>query len=370
MRIVSITLIISLLACSFAGFAQKQYYLLVGTYTRKTSEGIYVYRFDTTTGKLTYVSKATGVNNPSFLAVANNEKNVYSVGEVNGGAVLSYQFDKKTGMLTTLNSQSSGGDNPCHLSLDKSNRWCFVGNYSSGTLSVLPILPDGTLGKASQTIAHEGSGPNTTRQDKPHVHSVNISPDNRNLFVPDLGIDKVVNYRFDAQTGMLNSAPSATVTPGSGPRHFTFHPNGKFAYVIQELNASITGFSYKDGRLKVLQTVGTLPEGYTDKNACADIHVSSDGRFLYGSNRFHDSLVIYAIDPKTGKLTLVGHQSVLGKTPRNFSLDPTDNFVLVANQDSDNVVVFRRNTQTGALEATGTEIDISMPVCLKWIAVD
>ena len=350
---------------------QKEYYMLVGTYTKKTSEGIYVYKFNTETGDFSSVSVAKDIKNPSFLAISPDEKKVYSVGEVDGGAVLSFSFDKAAGSLTPINSQASEGANPCHIELDKTGKWAFVGNYTGGNLSVLPILKDGSLGKAVQTINHEGKSINEARQEKPHVHSINISADNKQLFVPDLGIDKVMIYNFDAKLGKLSAANpvAAEVTPGSGPRHFTFHPNNKFAYVIQELNASITAFAYQNGKLVKIQTVDTLPTDFKGNNSCADIHISADGRFLYGSNRFHDTLVIFEIDPKTGKLSLVGHQSVMGKTPRNFSLDPSNRFVLVANQDSDNIVIFKRDTKTGKLSPTGKEIAVSMPVCIKWLGV-
>ena len=356
-------------------FAQKttpqEYYMLVGTYTQKTSEGIYVYKFNTETGDFSLVNKATDIKNPSFLAVSPDEKFVYSVAEESGGEVVSFAFDKANAALKKLNTQSSGGAHPCHVELDKTGKWVFVGNYTGGNLSVFPIKADGSLAVNTQILQHEGKSVNEARQEKPHVHSVNISPDNQHLFVPDLGIDKVVAYDFNAKTGKVQPSNPASikVVAGSGPRHFTFHPNQKFGYVIQELNATITAFAYKNGTLKQIQVVSTLPAGFTGKNSCADIHISEDGRFLYGSNRFHDTLVIFEINPKTGKLTLVGEQPVNGKTPRNFSIAPNGKFVLVANQDSDNITIFKRDAKTGKLETTGKEIAVSMPVCIKWVNV-
>ncbi len=342
-------------------------YLFIGTYTTKTSEGIYVYKFNTETGDFSPVSIAKGVKNPSFLAISTDKRFVYSVAEVNGGAVNSYSFDRNTGTLTFINTQSAGGNGPCHVATDKKGKWVIVGNYGGGSLSILPVQADGSLGAAAQTIQHEGKSVNAARQEKAHVHSINVAPNNVDVFVPDLGMDKIMTYTLDTKAGRLRPGnPAFTVaTPGAGPRHFTFHPNGKWAYVINELDATMTSFEYKKGRLTPLQTVTTLPEGYAGRKWCADIHVSPDGKFLYGSNRAQESLVIYSIAPKTGVLTYVGNQDVLGKTPRNFMIDPTGKWVLVANQDTDNVVIFSRDTKTGKLTPTGKEIKVSMPVCLK-----
>ncbi|MCY7352504.1 MAG: lactonase family protein [Cytophagaceae bacterium] len=349
----------------------NDYYLLVGTYTTGKSEGIYVYKFNNKTGQFSAVSTATGLKNPSFLTVSPDQKFVYSVGETDGGgSVHAFSFDKKTGNLAKLNTQSSQGAGPCYVTVDKTGKWVMVGNYGGGSLTVLPVEKDGSLGKPTQNIKHEGSSVNAQRQAAPHVHSVNISANNRDVFVPDLGVDQVVGYRLDDQTGQLTPGTPTNVTKGSGPRHFAFHPNGKFAYVIQELSGTVTAFDYRDGSLTALQTLPTLPGDYKGGNSCADIHVSPDGKFLYGSNRGHDSIVIYAIDKKTGKLTLAGHQSVLGKTPRNFAIDPSGAFVLAANQASDNITIFRRNAKTGLLQPTGQEIKVPNPVCLKFVPVD
>ena len=347
------------------------FHLLIGTYTTGKSEGIYVYKFNVKTGEFTQESVAKGLKNPGFLTISPDAKHVYSVGEIEGGgAVYSFDFDKKTGILTQLNTQSARGDNPCHLDIDKTGKWVIVGNYSSGSLSVLPVEADGSLGKVTQTIQHQGRGLNESRQEKPHVHSINIAPNNVDIFVPDLGIDKIMTYSLDAKTGKLSDGnPAFTkVKDGSGPRHFTLHPNGKFAYVIQELSGEVTAFGYKNGALTAIQSISTLPKDYKGGFSCADIHISPDGKFLYGSNRTIDNLVIYSIDPKTGQLTYVTHQSVLGKKPRNFVIDPTGNFVLVANQDSDNIVIFKRDALKGILTPTGKEIAVPNPVCLKMVS--
>ncbi|MBL7826040.1 MAG: lactonase family protein [Saprospiraceae bacterium] len=340
--------------------------LYVGTYTEKGSEGIYVYRFNTQTGALTQASMTTGIKNPSFLALSPNKKNLYAVAENDPGAVHSYRVNSTTGKLTQINIRPASGIWPCHLAVDKTGKYCIVGNYGSGNVSVLPIKLDGSLGEPGQAIQHEGKSANAERQEKPHVHSINISANNKHVVVADLGTDKLMHYTFDASKGQLSPADTAytSVTPGAGPRHFAYHPNGRFAYAVLELNCTIGAFTYKKGALSPIQTISTLPSDFTGKNTCADIHISADGKFLYASNRGHHSIVIYKIDKKSGKLTLVGHQSVLGSTPRNFTIDPTGNFLLVANQDSNNIQVFRRDKKTGKLTHVAEGAKVSMPVCL------
>lgn len=345
-------------------------YLLVGTYTAKGSEGIYVFRFNQKTGELTPVSVGVDVKNPSFLALAPSGNHLYSVDEVDNGGVTAWGFDAETGTLTKMNSQSAGGKWPCHMETDATGKWLIAGNYGSGNLRVFPVLPDGSLGEPVQTIQHEGSGPNTSRQESPHVHSVNFSPDQKQVLVPDLGIDKVMAYDFDAATGRLtpSAQPFQATPPGSGPRHLAYHPNGKFVYTILELTSQVAVYGYENGTLTERQVISTLPADFTEKNTCADIHLSPDGKFLYGSNRGHNSLAIYSVNSQTGELTFVSHQPV-GKTPRNFSLDPGGKFLLVANQDSDNILIFRRNVRKGTLTPTPFEAKVSMPVCLKFRTV-
>ena len=355
---------------SILTFAQNMdYYLYVGTYTRKTSEGIYVYQFNAQTGDFAPVSITKGVSNPSFLAISPNQRFLYAVGGSTGDTVRAFAIDKQAHHLSLLNSQATGSTGATHLDVDKTGKWVIVGNYAGGNLCVFPVEVSGSLGKVTQTIQHVGKSINPERQTKPYVHSINIAPNNKDVFVPDLGTDKVMAYTLNAQTGQLSASNPAftAVTPGSGPRHFTYHPNGRFAYVIQELDATITGFAYKNGSLEAFQTVKNLPDDYTGRKWSADIHISPDGKFLYGSNRAHESLGIFSINQKTGQLTLVGHQPVNGKTPRNFAIDPTGNFVLVANQDSDNITIFKRDKNTGKLTPTDKEITVSMPVCLKFM---
>ncbi|MES2518027.1 MAG: lactonase family protein [Bacteroidota bacterium] len=378
MKRISIFLLVFLIFANIFIYAQKatkkplgsEYHLLVGTYTSGKSEGIYVYKFNTVTGEFKAESIAKNLKNPSFLAVSPNEKYVYSAGEIdNNGAIYAFSFDKKSGSLTQLSTQTSNGNYPCHVAVDKTGKWVIVGNYGAGSLTVLPVEANGGLGSPTQTIQHEGKGTNAERQEKAHVHSINIAPNNVDVFVPDLGIDKIMTYSLDAKTGKLSNGnpPFTKVKDGTGPRHFTIHPNGKFAYVIQELTSEVTVFDYQKGALNAIQSISTLPADYKGNNSCADIHISPDGKFLYGSNRFHDSIVIYSIDSKTGKLTYITNQSVMGQVPRNFMIDPTGNYVLVANQKTDNIVIFKRDTVKGTLTPTGKEIAVPTPVCLKMV---
>lgn len=350
-------------------------YLLIGTYTKKQSEGIYVYTFNTETGAFKHVSTAKGVDNPSYLVIAPDKKHIYSVNEVGTertGSVSAFELDHSTGQLQFLNKQPAGGEGPCYVNTDKDGSHVLVGNYASGSLSVLPVQPDGSVGPPQQTLQHTGSSVNKNRQEKPHVHCVEFSPDYQYLFVPDLGIDKVGIYKYTQEAPPLREAnpPYAALPPGSGPRHITFHPNGKWAYLVHELDGKVTAYGYNNGQLTALQTISTLPDHYNDDISCADIHVSPDGKFLYASNRQAlNNIVYYAIDQQTGKLQYKGEQSTGGKIPRNFMIDPTGNFLLAANQSTDNIVVFKRDKATGALQPTGQEIKISMPVCLKMVPV-
>ncbi|MDQ1089269.1 6-phosphogluconolactonase [Siphonobacter sp. SORGH_AS 1065] len=366
-----LTLSTALLSLVHMSNAQKtdDYHLLVGTYTQKESEGIYVYHFNTKTGEFSRESVAKGLKNPSFLAISPDQKKVYSVGEMdNGGAVYAFSFDNASGKLEKLSTESSGGAGPCHIAVDKTGKWVMVGNYGGGSLSILPVLPTGGVGAPLKTIQHEGSGPNKQRQEKAHVHSINIADNNLDVYVPDLGIDEVTHYQLDSKNGTLKEAKPTRTSPGAGPRHFTFHPSQKFAYVINELDMTVTAYNYnKDGSLSDIQTISTVPADFKGTNICADIHISPDGKFLYGSNRGHDSIVCYSIDSSTGKLTLVEITPSGGKHPRNFAIDPSGRLVLVANRDTDNIVIFNRNAQTGKLTPTGKEISLSMPVCLKLI---
>ncbi|HEY4208774.1 MAG TPA: lactonase family protein [Puia sp.] len=370
------TTILLLLAafCSLTGVSQN-FYLFVGTYTKdNASKGIYVYQFNAATGDAKLISTAA-TENPSYLAVASGEKFLYAANETGGkepGAVSAFAFDKTSGQLKFLNKQSSGGADPCYVSVDAHRKWVMVANYSGGSLSALPIHADGALGALTQQIQHTGSGPNKERQEKPHVHSVTFTPDAKYLIAADLGLDKLSIYRFNANasttplTAARDSAQQAE--PGSGPRHISFYPGKPFVYLMTEMGGAVDAFHYADGKFKELQHVSSLPVGFKGDIGSADIHVAPKGKFLYASNRGDaNSLAIYSIDTASGKLTLKGFESAQGKTPRNFVIDPTGHWLLVANQRSDNVVIFRIDPSTGLLKATGQQLSIPAPVCLKMI---
>ncbi len=350
------------------------YNLLIGTYTKAgKSDGIYVYEFNSKTGKSSYRAEAVGIKNPSFLTVSEDSKHVYSVNEVGGGqgGVSAFSFDASTGQLDYLNSASSGGNGPCYISVDKENKYVFVGNYSGGSLAAVPINPDGSLGSSIQSIRHQGSSIGKD-QDKSHVHASVLSDDNKFLYVPDLGTDKIHIYDVDVTkpNPLKPSNPEyVAVKAGGGPRHFTFHPNHKFAYSIQELTGAVTFFEYDNGNLKSMQSVELVSKDSNGPASAADIHISPDGKFLYGSLRGNiNEVVIYAIDEK-GMLSYAGRQSTLGKGPRNFAIDPTGNFLLVGNGGSDEIVIFKRNKTTGLLTPTGETIAIGSPVCLKFVPI-
>jgi len=348
-----------------------------GTYTRGASEGIYTSQLDLETGRLAPPRLAAETVNPSFLAVDPTGHFLYAVNSIsnfNGtksGAVSAFAIDATTNKLTPLNQQSSGGTGPCHLVVDQSGRNVLVANYSSGSVEVISIHPDGTLGEPSSFVQHHGSSVNPKRQQGPHAHSIYLDAANQFAMTADLGLDKLLVYRFDAVKGRLspNVPPSVAVAPGSGPRHMAFHPNGRFAYVINEMGSTVTAFQYQSpaGVLETSQTITTLPKDFQGENTTAEIAIHPNGRFLYGSNRGHDSIAIFAVDSATGRLTLLGHQSTQGKTPRNFGIDPTGTFLLAANQGSDNVVVLQIDAQTGMLVPTGHSIAISSPVCVTFL---
>jgi 6-phosphogluconolactonase len=351
-------------------------YVYVGTYTRKESKGIHVYTFDPTSGALDLASVAE-IENPSYLALHPNKQVLYAVGELSQfqgrptGAVSAFAIDAETGALTLLNQQPSEGQGPCYVTVDRAGAYVYLANYGSGTAAVFPILEDGRLGEASDRVQHEGSGPNPNRQQGPHAHSINLDPDNRFAFVADLGIDRLMIYRVDETPGTLvpHTPPYTEVTGGSGPRHFDFHPSGRYAYLINEMGNTMMAFDYdpEQGALEHLQTVPTLPEDFDGKNTTADIHVHPTGAFLYGSNRGHDSVVAYAIDAEDGTLSYVDRTSTQGATPRNFALDPTGTYLVAANQNGDNLVTFRIDPETGKLTPTGHETPVSMPVCVKFL---
>lgn len=346
--------------------------LLIGTYTTSvTSDGIYCYAFNSQTGDVILKSTLSGVENPSYLAVSHDGNHVYAVNEGKTGSICSFLFNKVSGELSFLNKVSSGGSGPCYIAVDERNKFVFAGNYNSGSLAAVALKEDGSLGADSQYIQHKGSSIDKGRQKGPHVHCTVLSPDNKYLFTSDLGTDNINIYKFDETKADQPLSPaeqdSVAVKPGSGPRHLTFHPDSKTVYLIHEMGSMITAFDYKNGKCTEKQTITMLSPDYKGRVGAADIHVSSDGNFLYASNRGDaNEIVIYSIDKK-GMLTFTGRQPCLGKSPRNFVIDPSGNYLLVANQDSNEIIIFKRDQKTGLITPTGGKIQVNKPVCLKFV---
>jgi 6-phosphogluconolactonase len=361
--------------------------VFIGTYTdpilfgtgkilQGKGEGIYAYRLDPASGGLEFVSKTTGITNPSYLAFDTHGRFLYVVNELKtyqdkpSGTVSAFAVDATTGKLEFLNRQLTHGTDPCHVIVDGQRKHVFVANFMSGSVCVLPVRDDGSLGVASDFIQHQGSGIDPSRQKGPHAHSVTLDKSNRFAFVPDLGLDRLMVYRFDPGRGMLeaNAVPWLKTKPGAGPRHLSFHPGGKFAYLVNELDSTVAALSYDPGggTFEHLQTVPTLPEGFSGASSCADVQVCPSGEFVYTSNRGHDSIVIHRIDPRAGTLSYVGHVPTQGKTPRSFGIDPTGKFLIAANQDSDSVVTFRIDPSSGNLAPTGQVAMVPTPVCVKF----
>ncbi|HEV2492035.1 MAG TPA: lactonase family protein [Terriglobia bacterium] len=354
------------------------YLVYVGTYTLRGSQGIYAYRFDAHTGELTALGLAAQTTNPSFLAVDPNRRFLYAVNELSNyhgektGAVSAFAIDRQSGKLTFLNDVSSHGAGPCYVSLDRTGKYVLVANYDSGSVAVFPRMKDGRLGPPSAFVQHHGSSVNHERQEGPHAHSIEVSPDNRFALTADLGLDHLLVYRFNPAKGTLapNDPPFAQVDPGAGPRHFAFTPNGRFVDVVSEMGSSVTAFSYDaaSGVLHKLQTLSMLPKGFKGENDGAEIYVHPNGKFVYASNRGRDSIAVFAIDAAKGTLTPVEDVPTQGKTPRHFAIDPTGSYLFAENQDSDTIVVFRIDPATGRLTATGHEVHVPSPVCLTFVA--
>ncbi len=351
--------------------------LYIGTYTSGSSnpgEGIYIYRMNEKTAELSHYKTVTGITDPSFLAVDSKRRYLYAVNEVEqfegkaSGSVSAFSIDKKTGDLNLLNKQSTSGGSPCHLIVDEKGNYVLVANYSGGSIAVLPISEGGSLGMPGNVVQHRGSSVNKDRQTGPHAHCIEFDKSNRYALAVDLGLDKILVYKFDKKSGQLlaNKVPSIDVSPGDGPRHLTFHPNGKFVYVINEVSNTIIAFVYEkdDGTLKRVQTVATLPLGFSGRSWTAEIAISESGKFLYGSNRGHDSIVSYSIDEDSGHLSYIEHVSTQGKHPRHFTIAPNGKFLLVANRDSDSIVSFRIDKDSGRLSPTGQITSVPKPVCL------
>jgi 6-phosphogluconolactonase len=370
----AITLTAALWLAPWAEAGPNRYWVYAGTYTGPQSKGIYAFHFDADSGKMDPPLLAGEVTRPSFLAIHPNRKYLYAISELRTGTVTAFEIDPRTGLLTPLNTVPSKGSTTAHLVVDQTGKSLVVANYGNGVISVFRVGADGRLSESTAEVQHSGSGPDRSRQGGPHPHAVVLSPDNRFVFVPDLGLDKIFAYRLDPAQATLtaNDPPFATVPPGSGPRHFAFHPNGKFAYSINEMKSSVTVFAYDraKGALTSLQTISNLPEGYTGVDNSAEIDIDAAGKFLYASNRGHDSITIYKIDSKKGTLTTVDRVLTQGKTPRGFKIDPTGRYLFAANQDSDSVVVFKRNAANGRLTPTGQTVNVGSPVCIQFLPVD
>jgi 6-phosphogluconolactonase len=364
---------------SGAGAGAGSMRVYFGTYTGGKSRGIYLSQLDGATGRLGEARLVAETPSPSFLAFAPGGKRIYAVneldqfgGEKGVGSVSAFDISAESGDLKLLNVRSSRGAHPCHLTVDATGRWVLVANYSGGNLAVLPVAADGTLGEAAQVVRHEGWSRVAGRQEAAHAHSINLDAANRFAVAADLGIDKLMIYAFDAAEGKLTAAdvPAVRAEPGSGPRHFAFHPDGRRAYVINELNSTLTALTYnpKKGEFGPGATLSTLPEARpVPGNSTAEVQVHPSGRFVYGSNRGHNSIAVFKVG-RGGRLEWVENEPTQGRTPRNFGIDPTGRWLLAANQDSDSVVVFRIDEKTGALEATGQQIEVGRPVCVKFLA--
>lgn len=347
--------------------------MYVGTYTKETSAGIYAFRFDPSAGRAEPLGLAAEVREPSFLALHPNGDYLYAVSETDDfdsagcGSVLSFAIDSESAQLTKLNEVSSGGGWPCHLSIDSGGRMLIVANYKGGSIASFPIDSDGTLGEAASFVQHAGSSVHS-RQEQAHAHSADFSVDDRFAFFSDLGIDQVKVYRADTATAMLtpHDPPHVDVAPGSGPRHFALHPSARFAYGINELASTVTAYAFdaEAGVLDPVQTASTLPAEFQGENYTAEIRVHPSGRFVYATNRGHDSIAVFAVDEPTGRLESRGQVSSGGNWPRSFVIEPNGAYLLAANQNSDNIVILRIDQETGALAATGAELEIDAPVCI------
>jgi 6-phosphogluconolactonase len=382
LRLLGIFLFTLILLTSLAAAQSGKYLMYVGTYTgeKSSSKGIYVYRYAAASQELTPLGLAAETTNPSWVAIHPNGRFLYAVNEVgnyngpNSGGVSAFSIDRATGKLSFLNEVSSRGADPCYITVDPSGKYALVANYTGGSIAAFPIAADGKLGEASAFVQHTGHGINPKRQEAPHAHSIDLSPDEHFAFVDDLGLDQLLVYKFDNRKGSLkpHNPAFAKLDAGAGPRHFALHPSGQFAYVISEMASTVTAFSFasKTGTFNRIQTISALPEDFKGENDDAEIAVHPSGKFLYASNRGHDSIAVFAINPEKGTLTLVEHALTQGKTPRNFAIDPTGALLFAENQESNNVVVFRIDGQTGKLTPTGKKLDVGQPVSIKFLKIE
>ena len=378
----SLVLLMSFVAIGFGTVAAHsaepgKFWVFVGTYTDHGSKGIYRMVLDTASGKLSEPELAAELSDPSFLAIHPSRKYLYTVNESSGagkgGGVTAFALDAGTGSLTRLNQESTVGDGPCHLVVDATGKNVLVANYGGGSVAVLPIAADGRLGPASDFVQHKGKVFDPKRQGTPHAHSINVDKANHFAVVADLGLDRVFIYKFDPIRGKLtpNDPPSTKLENRSGPRHFAFHPDGKHAYVINEIDCTVTAFDFDadHGTLTAIQTIPTMPIPVEPRHSTAEVVVHPSGKFLYGSNRGHDSIAVYSIEPGTGRLKLVEYEPTQGKTPRNVAIDPTGSYLLAENMGSGTIVVFKVDAATGALEPTGQTVKVPTACCVKFVPI-
>lgn len=338
------------------------------------TENLHSYRFVRDSGGLDSLDATTAGEAPTFLCVHPELDVLYVADSVDDGALTAVAFDRHTGEVSVVNAQPTGGAGPCYCSVDATGSYAFVAHYRGGSVSVLPVDEDGRLGERTQVVEHEGRGVDPDRQTAPHPHSIVPGPDNEFAYVPDLGTDRVVVYRIDLEDGCLDPVDSSTlpVHPGAGPRHLEFHPDERVGYLINELDSTITAFERnpETGALAAFQTVETLPAAFDGDNKTADVHVHPSGRFVYGSNRGHDSVASFAVDDDDRRLTPLGHESTRGEWPRNFAIDPTGASLLVENLHSDEIVTFDVDAETGTLDPTDESTAVPRPMCLAFLAPD
>lgn len=352
--------------------AQQSLYVFAGSYAEEAEKGLRLFRLNEENGQMTEIGSYAGLKNPTFVNVDAKRRLLYAIAEgVNSegkkiGEAAAFRIDEKEGQLILLNQKATVQGTTCHIQRDRNSRFLTVTSYHGGMIGLLQIEEDGSIGELLGVQQHEGGSVDPERQDRPHPHSSFYSPDGRYLLVQDLGLDEIIVYKVDIEAGKLLRHAVAKLHGGAGPRHLAFHPNGKFVYVINELDSTVTGFAYDavNGSLRQLQTISTLPADYDGENGCAEIAVSADGRYLYGSNRGHDSIVVYAVNAETGALALVQHHPAGGGHPRHFALTPNGNYLIVANRDANNIVTLRVNKENGTLSATGQAIEASKPVCV------
>ncbi len=371
--------VLVLSALATAASAGDRWHVYFGCYTNEKSgsKGIHRSSFDSATGTLSEPVLAAETGNPSFLALHPNGKFVYAVGEMagagkKGGAVSAFAVNKADGTLRLVNQADSGGAGPCHISLDATGSMAMVANYGGGSVASYQVKDDGSLSGPVSFIQHEGSSVNPQRQKGPHAHSINRSPDNQYAFACDLGLDKVLAYKIDPKAGSLAAAGSAALPPGSGPRHFAFHPSGRFAFVNNELLMTASTFSYSAGALTLVDTVSTLPPEDQGKSgfSTAETVAHPNGKVVYVSNRTHDTIAVFSCDPATGKLTLIQNAPAEGQIPRNFNLDPTGKWMIVAHQNSNTAAVLKVDPESGKLSSTGNKIKVGGAVCVRFLAAD